>query len=175
MTWLADHAVTSLAGLLAVAYRIEIDAVERYSMLAESMETHNNPELARLFRDLARVEDIHAQEIRRRAGGIHVMADAARLERLQVGDSPEAAELEAAHYLMKPWHALQMALAAERRALAFYSSVAASADDQGIKSMAAHFAEEEAGHVELVHRLLLKHPQPAAELPADPDPPRSQG
>lgn len=175
MTWLADHAVTSLAELLAVAYRIEADAVERYSMLAESMEAHNNPELARLFRGLAHAESLHAQDIRRRAGEFDVAADAARLERLQVRDSPEQAELDEAHYLMKPWHALQMALAAEQRALAFFSSVAASADDQGIRSMAAQFAQEEAGHVERVHRLLLNHPRPAEGLPPDPDPPRSQG
>ena len=175
MTWLTDHAVTSIAGLLAVAYRIEADAVERYTMLADSMQTHNNPELARLFRDLADAEGIHAQEIRRRAGNLDVTADAARLQRLQDGDSPEEAELDAAHYLMTPWHALQLALAAEQRALEFFSSVADSAQDPGIQSMAANFAEEEAGHVELVRRLLLKHPRPAAGLPTDPDPPRSQG
>ena len=175
MTWLADHAATSLAELLAVAYHIEADAVERYTMLAESMQTHNNPELARLFRDLANAEGIHAREIERRAGDRDVTADAARLQRLQDGDSPEQAELEAAHYLMTPWHALQMALAAEQRALEFFSSVADSARDPGIQSMAAHFAEEEAGHVELVRRLLLQHPRPEEGLPPDVDPPRSQG
>lgn len=174
MTWLADHAVTSLTELLAVAYKIEVDAVERYSLLAESMETHNNPELARLFRDLACAEGLHAQEIRRRAGDVDGTADAARLGRRQDADSPEEAELEAAHYLMKPWHALQMALAAEQRALAFFSSVADSADDPGIRSMAAHLAQEEAGHVERVRRLLLKHPRPAGEGSWDPDPPQSQ-
>lgn len=175
MTWLASHAVTSLTELLAVAYKIEVDAVERYTVLAESMKIHNSPGLARLFRDLANAEGMHAQEIRRRAGDVDVTADAARLGRLQVADSPEEAELDAAHYLMTPWHALQMALAAEQRALEFFSSVADSADDPGLRSMAAQFAEEEAGHVELVHRLLLKHRRPAGEAPWDPDPPRSQG
>ena len=37
--------IVSLADLLAVAYRIEADAVERYNLLADQMETHNNPEL----------------------------------------------------------------------------------------------------------------------------------
>src|ERR1035438_6434429 len=37
--------VSSLNDLLAVAYQIEIDAVERYNVLADQMETHNNPEL----------------------------------------------------------------------------------------------------------------------------------
>ena len=37
--------VTNLNDLLAIAYQIEIDAVERYTLLADQMETHNNPEL----------------------------------------------------------------------------------------------------------------------------------
>lgn len=175
MTWLADHAVTSVAELLAAAYRIEADAVERYTMLADSMQTHNNLELARLFRELADIEGIHAREIQRRAADLDVTADAGRLWRLQRDASPEEAELDAAHYLMTPWQALQMALAAEQRALEFFSSVSDSAQDPHLRAMAAQFAEEEAGHVELVRRLLAKQPRPDAGPPPDPDPPRSQG
>ncbi len=62
----------SLADLFAVAYQIEADAVERYKLLADQMETHNNPELMAVFRDLARAEGIHRDEIRRMAGDIDV-------------------------------------------------------------------------------------------------------
>ena len=48
--------ISSLADLFAAAYQIEADAAERYELLATQMETHNNPELASLFRDLARAE-----------------------------------------------------------------------------------------------------------------------
>ena len=57
--------VANLNDLLAVAYQIEIDAVDRYKLLADQMETHNNPELVKIFRDLARAEGIHGEEIRR--------------------------------------------------------------------------------------------------------------
>jgi len=60
--------VSGLTDLLAIAYQIEIDAVERYNLLADQMETHNNPELVKVFRDLARAEGIHGEEIRRLAG-----------------------------------------------------------------------------------------------------------
>jgi rubrerythrin len=60
--------VQSLPDLLAVAYQIEADAVERYELLAAQMETHNNPELLAVFRDLARAKSIHRDEIRRLAG-----------------------------------------------------------------------------------------------------------
>ena len=45
--------IFSVADLLAIAYRIELDAVERYGVLADQMETHNNPELTKVFRDLS--------------------------------------------------------------------------------------------------------------------------
>ena len=64
--------VTSLADLFALAYQIEADAVDRYRLLADQMETHNNPELVKVFRDLARAEEIHAKEIQHLAGDIDV-------------------------------------------------------------------------------------------------------
>jgi rubrerythrin len=164
--------VASLADLFALAYQIEVDAVERYRLLADQMETHNNPELVKVFRDLARAEGIHAEEIRRLAGDIDVVAHASRIGGWK-GDSPEEADLSAAHYLMTPWHALQMALAGEKRALEFFTGIVESAKDAKIKQMAAEFVEEEAEHVNLVHRLLRKYPEPPASWSEDPDPPGS--
>src|ERR1043165_4029153 len=101
--------VGNLQDLLAVAYQIEIDAVARYTLLADQMETHNNPELVKVFRDLARAEGIHGEEIRRMAGDFDVAAHARRIARF-AADSPEEADLGWAHYLMTPWHALQLSL-----------------------------------------------------------------
>lgn len=163
--------ISSLAELLTVAYRIEADAVERYTLLAEQMEQHNNTELVKIFRDLARAEGIHAEEIRRQAGTIDVVGLAQQQGPWKKGDSPEEADLGAAHYLMTPWHALKMALVGEERALAYFQSVVASAVDARIKDMAEEFVEEEAEHVNLVHRLLRKYPAPPASWSDDSDPP----
>jgi rubrerythrin len=165
--------VASLADLFALAWQIEADAVERYKMLADQMETHNNPELVKVFRDLARAEGIHADEIRRLAGDIDVVAHARNTGGWQ-GDSPEEVDLANAHYLMTPWHALQMALVGEKRALEFFTGVVETAKDVKIKQMAAEFVEEEAEHVNLVHRLLRKYPAPAEGWAEDPDPPNPQ-
>jgi rubrerythrin len=162
--------VASLADLFALAWQIEADAVERYKMLADQMETHNNLELVKVFRDLARAEGIHADEIRRLAGDIDVVAHASRIGGW-AGDGPEEVDLSAAHYLMTPWHALQMALTGEKRALAFFTDIAETTKDAKIKQMAAEFVEEEAEHVNLVHRLLRKYPEPPAGWAEDPDPP----
>ncbi len=166
--------IASLADLFAVAYQIEADAVERYDLLADQMETHNNPELVKVFRDLSRAEAIHRDEIRRLAGDIDVVAQAQRMAKWKQGESPESANLYEAHYLMTPWHALQLALAGEERALAFFKSVVDAAKDPAVKRLADEFVEEEAEHVNLVHRLLRKYPRPAATWSSDSDAPVSQ-
>jgi rubrerythrin len=166
--------ITSLADLLAVAYQIEADAVDRYELLASQMEVHNNPELVSAFRDLARAESIHRDEIRRLAGDIDVVVRARAMARWSEGESPEQVDMSAAHYLMTPWHALQLALAGEKRALAYFTSVVESATDPAVKKMAEEFVEEEVEHVNLVQHLLRKHPQPRDSWSYDPDPP-SQG
>lgn len=166
--------VASLNDLLAVAYQIEIDAVERYNLLADQMETHNNPELVKVFRDLARAEGIHGEEIRRLAGDFDVAAHARRIAKFERSESPEEADLGTAHYLMTPWHALQLSLAGEERALAYFTSIVETAKDPKVKAMAAELVEEEAEHVNLVHRLLRRYPQPSDSWADDPDPPVSQ-
>src|SRR5215510_10958326 len=162
--------ISSLADLFAVAYQIEADAVERYELLADQIETHNNRELVKMFRDLARAEGIHRDEIRRLAGNNDVVSLGRRLAKWPRGESPEQADLGAAHYMMTPWHALQLALKGEQRALAFFTSVVEAAKNPEIKKMAEEFVEEEAEHVNLVHRLLRKYPRPAESWSHDPDP-----
>ena len=166
--------VSSLNDLLAVAYQIEIDAVERYNVLADQMETHNNPELVKIFRDLARAEGIHGEEIRRLAGDFDVVNHARQIARFGRMDSPEEAELGSAHYMMTPWHALQLSLAGEKRALAYFTFIVETATDPKVKTMAAELVEEEAEHVNLVNRLLLRYPPPGDSWAEDPDPPVSQ-
>ena len=168
--------ISSVTDLYAVAYGIEAAAVERYELLAAQMEAHNNAELVVVFLDLARAEGIHRDEIRRLAeeAGVDVLAHAPRVNKWPKGESPEEVDAGAAHYLMTPWHALELALGGEQRALEFFTSVAASAKDPKVKKLAEEFMEEEAEHVNLVHRLMRRHPAPADAWAADPDPPTAQ-
>ena len=167
--------IFSVADLLAIAYRIELDAVERYGLLADQMETHNNPELTKVFRDLSKAESIHAAEIREMAGDTDLNGRANALHSIwPKGESPEEVDLGAAHYLMTPWHALQLCLAGEKRALAFFTSIAETAKDAKVKEMAAELVEEEAEHVNLVYRLMRKYPEPTDSWCQDGDPPAAQ-
>jgi len=171
----SERPITDLTELLALAYQIEADAVQRYIDLAEQMEVHNNQDLLKVFRDLARAEGIHAEEIRKMAGDTDLAAVAKRLGRWQKGGSPEEVDLGAAHYLMTPWHALQLALIGEKRALEFFTSVVDTTKDPKIKEMAGEFVEEEAEHVNLVYRLLRKYPKPSDNWSEDDDSPAAQG
>jgi rubrerythrin len=166
--------IASLNDLLAVAYQIEIDAVDRYNLLADQMETHNNPELVKVFRDLARAEGIHGEEIRRLAGDFDVAAHARQIAKFERSESPEEVDLGSAHYMMTPWHALQLSLGGEERALAYFTSIVETAKDPKVKALAAELVEEEAEHVSLVHRLLLRYPKPSETWADDMDPPVSQ-
>jgi rubrerythrin len=166
--------VASLSDLYAIAYQIEADAVERYTTLADQMELHNNPELVSVFRDLARAEGIHGDEICRMAGSLDVVAHARKMAHWRIGESPETAELNAAHYLMTPRAALEMALAGEQRALAFFKELLAAAADPDVIRVAKELVTEETEHVELCHRLLRRYPASALRSGDDPDPPVAQ-
>ena len=73
---------------------------------------------------------------------------------------------------MQPWHALQLALAAEQRAEAFFARLAQVATDDAVKRAALELQDEEREHVELVRAWLKKVPEPDADWAIDPDPPR---
>lgn len=158
---------------LAHAVELESEAAERYDELADSMEAHNNVEVAKLFRDLAGYSRKHRDEVK------GVAADYGGLPKVAPWDfqwdntpeSPEAAAFENAHYLMTPHHALKMALICETQGQKYYAAVAAETKDPTVASLAREFADEEGGHVALVRQWLQRYPAPPEGWDEDPDPP----
>ncbi|MGO9772589.1 MAG: ferritin family protein, partial [Roseiarcus sp.] len=61
-------AFASVAEFFAQALAIEVEAAERYTLLADQMDVHNNKQIAAIFRKMAAVEGEHRDEIARRAG-----------------------------------------------------------------------------------------------------------
>jgi rubrerythrin len=153
------------------AWTMELEAVERYSTLADAMEEHNNREVAELFRKLSRIEQLHADQILEEhlskrppllpPGGI----------RWDAGEGPETADPGELHYRMQPYHALQIALAGEQRACQFFNKVARSATRPAVRKAAREMAAEEAEHVELIKDWLTRTPVPDRDWDNDPDPP----
>ena len=163
----------TLDEFMVQAYWLEQDAVERYSTFADAMEVHNNREVAAMFRTMAGYEGKHAQQILDQMrwttppapppGGFDWGDDF---------EGPEAVPIESVHYLMQPWHALTLALAAEQRAEAFFGALADASTDDAVRAAAREMQAEEAEHVELVRAWMAKVPHPEGDWSEDPDPPR---
>lgn len=161
-------AIATVSDLYAEALALETEAAERYADLADQMETHNNREVAALFRKLAEIEARHAEALRARAGGPLSGAGGAARQR---GDRSETAPFDDAHYLMTPAHALRLALASEERAEAFFRELADTGIDAEVRRLAQAFMAEEREHIELLRVWLSKYPAPPSGWADDPDPP----
>lgn len=166
--------MSPVALFLAHALQLESEAVERYRELADAMETHNQPEVAKLFREMSGYAVLHRDEIHGIAastpGGLPKL-NPWEYDWGGESDSPEAADRDATHYLMTPGQALQAALDCERKANRYYAEVAVTTADPETARLAADFAEEEAGHAALLEKWLERHPPPPADWDDDPDPP----
>ena len=162
--------MTSLADFMARAYAMELEATERYALFADQLETHNNTEVAQVFRKLADIEALHAKQILSQMNwpGLPALPVAYAWE----GEAPETAPFESVHYLMQPYHALEIALRCEMRAQEYYESIGREVNDPQVRAAAAELAAEEREHVELIRDWMRRVPQPPMGWDQDPDPAR---
>jgi rubrerythrin len=162
--------MTAYADLMARAYSMELEAQERYAQFAEQLETHNNREVAQVFRKLADIEALHAKSILEQMSwtSMPALPPAYAWD----GEAPETAPFESVHYLMQPYHALEIALRCEIRAQKYFEDIAREADGDAVRQAAVELATEEREHVELIRGWMKRVPQPAAEWDQDPDPAR---
>jgi rubrerythrin len=158
------------AGFMVRAYHMELDAEARYTMLAEQMETHNNAEVAALFRKLSRIEGKHAKKVLEQMKWKSLPALPAAFE-WQGFEGPESMPADEPHYLMQPWHALKLALECEQRAQRYFESIVKAKVPAAIRKAALEMAEDEREHVRLIEQWIAKVPEPAPGWDRDPDPP----
>ncbi|HET9822326.1 MAG TPA: ferritin family protein [Burkholderiaceae bacterium] len=166
----------TIEALMAQALLMEREAVARYTELAEMMEAHNNAEVAALFRKMAQYEGHHVAQILADMGWAE---DAfAPHEGVAGGaawpgfEPPESVPVDEMHYLMHPWHALRLALAAEQRAVSFFEALVRDAPSEDMRHAAEAMHAEEVEHVGLIQAWLAKVPRPDGDWAIDPDPPR---
>ena len=161
---------SSVAEFFAQALAIEIEASERYDELADQMETHNNHTIAGIFRKMAKIEGLHRDEIKRRAGEALVGDRPASFSWL-APEGPEAIDFSDVHYKMTPRQALMLARHNEERATKYFEAIAEAATDPEIKVFAATMADDERQHVALVDKWLEKYEADDPNWDEDPDPP----
>ena len=161
----------SIEEMMANAYALESEAAERYAEFAELMDAHNNREVAELFRKMARIENLHAQQIRDRMGW-HAGAPTPRVPwRWEGMEGPETGDHSELHYLMTPYHALQVARINEERARRFYAELLRRAPEGELRAAAVEMEEEEAEHVRLIDEWIARTPAPEEGWDVDLDPP----
>ncbi len=144
----------SLDELFALADAMEKEAAARYSELAAEMQRQNKPDLAAVFAQLAAAEREHVDSVTRwsqsRAGKAPDPA-LVRWQAPETFDREAEAEIKTSR-LMTPYRALAMAVQNEERAFAFWSYVAAFAENPEIKKAAETMAREELGHVSTLRK-----------------------
>jgi rubrerythrin len=144
----------SLDELFALANAMEREAADRYAALADDMQRQDRGDLAAVFAQLAAAEREHVDSVTRWSQSrLGKPPDPAlvRWEVPETFDSDTAAEIRDSR-LMSPYRALSMAVRNEERAFAFWSYVAAYAEDSEITKAAEAMAREELGHVDTLRK-----------------------
>ena len=157
---------TAYSSFIAQALAMEQEAAERYDELADQMEVHNNAEVAQLFRKMAEVERKHSARVLGK-----MPSKAAARPPITSGEMPETIPTSEAHYLMPPYHALELALECELRAQDFFEQAERSTRDAKVRAAAREMAAEEREHVRLIKEWMRRVPKPEPGWDYDPDPP----
>lgn len=168
------ESIASVGEFLAHALELEYESAERYRELAGNMTVHNNPEIAELFEYLARMSDLHAQEVEEHAKGIELPQIPPWDYKWAAGGSPEAnaaEQDEEISYLMTPIQAMHLALHNEIRGRDFYARVAAGSPDPEVRRLATEMADEETEHADLLEQKLARMDPSRAQPVEDLDPP----
>lgn len=163
----------TLEDFMKQALAMELEAAQRYSEFADTMEVHNSREVAEMFRKMAKIEGKHAEQIMTEMGWKEVPAMGAA-PAWEGFEGAETGAMDDIHYLMQPWHVLQLALGNEQRAERFFAGLA-RATTGSVRKAALELQEEEREHVELIRAWIKKVPKPERDWAVDPDPPRYDG
>lgn len=146
--------VRSLAELFAIAHGMEEESASRYAELAGQMRRLGNAEVAAVFAHLAEMESGHVASVdrwsRQRTGTVPELARR-RWRPPETFDEQAAAEMGSSR-LATAYRALSMAVRNEESAFAFWSYVAAQAEEPEVRQAAEKMAQEELLHAWLLRR-----------------------
>jgi len=154
---LKDHpkgTLHSLEELFALADAMEHEAARKYDELASEMKRQGRRDLAVVFADLSAAEREHVDSVTRWSQSRLGKPPDKALVRWRAPatfDAEATAEIKASRSIT-PYQALAMAVQNEERAFAFWSYMAAFAEEADIKSASETMAREELGHVAILRR-----------------------
>lgn len=150
-------AVATVEEFYAHALAIEREAADRYAEFKAYFAGRGEDVIAGLCSHLALAELEHFEELARACQNLTLPAIAAGDYRWLEAGSPEAAARELLYRVATPRHLLEIALAAELRARAFFVWVAQTAPLHEVQELASIMAAEELEHVQWVRHALEYH------------------
>ncbi|MFI5297632.1 MAG: ferritin family protein [Polyangiales bacterium] len=156
-----DFSRLTLKDALDLAILIEDEAAERYAELAQQLETHHNADVAGFFRFMLKAEGEHAHRLSERRRSRFGDAEST-VTRAMIFDV-EAPEYDEVRATMRLRRALEVALAAEEKAYAFFENALESVTDPDVRALFESLSMEEAEHQAFVKREIAKLPAATAE------------
>ncbi len=143
----------TLRELVSIAAAMEREAVTRYGLLAAEMTRRGDHGLAATFQAMLEEERDHLDAIERWSRAATGLPPAEAPASWQL--PPEIArswDEVAESALLTPYRALSIAVLNEERGFAFYSYLAARAEDAAVRQAAERLAGEELNHAALLRR-----------------------
>ena len=160
-----DFANLSIKDALDLAILVEEEAEERYRELADNLEFHNNKDAARFFRFMVTCEAKHREELsakRKELFGDQPVS----VDRSMLWDV-EAPGFETAKSFMTLQEALDVAMAAETKAFAFFDGALPEGADPEVRELFTELRQEEVEHMQMVRDQMKKIPDGDGHDPAD--------
>lgn len=149
--------IATVEEFYAHALCIEREAADRYAEFEQYFAGQGEDVLSRLCRNLAAAERQHFEELARGCESLSLPAIAAADYRWLEAGAPETAARELLYRVATARQLLEIALAAELRARAFFVWVAQTAPSHEIRELASIMAAEEVEHVQWVRKALKYH------------------
>jgi len=155
-----DFSKLTLMDALDLAHLIEIEAYQRYTLFSAQLGRRDVGDAGSVFRSMADNEKKHGEQLAKR-------------RKTHFGDAPakvtlddlfdvEAPDVGAPNSNMSALNAFKVALAAERKAFAFYDQAIPSVRQPDVKALFEELRDEEAEHVRMVEEIIAKLPPEAA-------------
>ncbi len=147
----------NLQTFLAQAVLLERESEAGYAQLVELTKAKGDADASAFFIEMVGFSRMHRETAMSRAG-FASQADVAEWLNSQSATLPEGAtELPPAAEVRSPLDldaAMSLTLAAEKCGVVYYENVAASTDDDEIRTLAHEFAAEERSHVLALERFM---------------------
>lgn len=145
------HPVT-LAVLVGIARSIERESVQRYEILAATMQRRGDAATAAAFRLMLEEERKHVDAVEHWAESLGVPASEAPFEWRLPADLSGSWDEIAGSARVTPYRAFAIAVDNEQRAFTLYSYLAAAAEDPHVVAQAERLALEELRHAALMRQ-----------------------